>query len=104
MDPTHAPDEPVALIDLDGTLADYDGAMTAALLKLQSPEDEPLDMTEMRSGSPWILERQQLIKQVPGFWRGLPKIPLGFEVLDMIRSRGFRLMVLTNAVNLLRAR
>jgi 5'(3')-deoxyribonucleotidase len=89
-------DEPVALIDLDGTLADYDGAMTAELLKLQSPHDPPLDPADMGKGPPWLEARRHLVKQIPGFWRNLPRIPAGFEVLDEIRAAGFRMMVLTN--------
>lgn len=89
-------DARVALIDLDGTLADYDAAMRLALDKLRSPTDPPLDPLGSEEGPSWLQERQLLIKQSPGFWRNLPRISAGFDVLDIIRKMGFRLMVLTN--------
>jgi 5'-nucleotidase len=86
--------QPIALIDLDGTVADYDRAMREALLKLQSPNDPPLEEA-LRDGPPWLEERQRLIKQNPGFWKGLPRIHRGFEVVAALRNLSFRLMVLS---------
>lgn len=96
MSTTNIPYEPVALIDLDGTLADYDAAMNRELLKLQSPHDPPLDPDSVDEGPLWLQERRRLIKRTPGFWQTLTKIPLGFEVLCEVRNLGFRIMVLTN--------
>src|ERR1051325_3951921 len=86
--------DPVALIDLDGTLADYDGAMKAALESLRSPHEPPLG-EDFREAEPWLEARQRLIKRNPGFWLNLPKIPRGFEVVDILRTLSFRLMVLS---------
>lgn len=92
-DTTRAP-ELVALIDLDGTLADFDGAMNDQLRLLASP-------AELEDGS-WnnmsldhIEARRSVIKRVPGFWRGLKPIPEGLEVLDLIKKIGFEPHILT---------
>lgn len=88
------PTPPLALIDLDGTVADYDHAMREALLKLQSPGEPPLEES-LRESPAWLEARQQLIKQSAGFWRNLPRIQRGFEVVAALRELRFRLMVLS---------
>jgi 5'(3')-deoxyribonucleotidase len=84
----------IALIDLDGTLADYDTAMRDALERLRSPHEPPLG-SDVHDAEPWLDARQNLIKQNPGFWRNLARIQRGFEVLDVLRELSFRLMVLS---------
>lgn len=86
--------EPVALIDLDGTLADYDSAMVGRLAELQSPDEPPIE-ANWGSGPPWLEARRDLIKSQPGFWRNLPKIIDGFAVLDIINEVGFETHILT---------
>lgn len=86
--------QPIALIDLDGTVADYDHAMREGLLKLQSPGEPPLE-DSLRDAPEWMEERQKLIKQSVGFWRNLPRIHRGFEVVALLRELRFRLMVLS---------
>jgi 5'-nucleotidase len=86
-------DDRVALIDLDGTVADYDGAMQRELEKLRAPE-EPAVRYE-RDPPVHIENRSRLIRRQPGFWRELARIPLGFEVVDELRELGFMLHVLT---------
>lgn len=91
------PDKPVALIDLDGTLANFDFALEREMGKLRSPYEPPMDPAVSHDDEPdWLRARRDLIKRTPGFWRTLPKIDVGFEVLDVIRSLGFRLVVLSN--------
>jgi 5'(3')-deoxyribonucleotidase len=91
------PSEPIALIDLDGTLADFDGAMAARMAELKSPGDpDPNPVTGgWEPEEPWLRARRSLIKNQPGFWRSLPIIPDGFEVLTQIQSVGFEVHVLT---------
>ena len=84
----------LALIDLDGTVADYDRSMREGLLKLQSPNDPPLEES-LKESPPWLEARQHLIKQSPGFWRNLPKLHRGFEIVAALRQLSFRLMVLS---------
>jgi 5'-nucleotidase len=90
-------DDRIALIDLDGTAADYDSEMQAQMRLIASPgealynhrpvldEDEP----------DWLKARRKLIQRQPGFWRKLKPLPMGFEVIDELRQLKFDLHVLT---------
>jgi 5'-nucleotidase len=89
--------KPIALIDLDGTLADFDGAMLAALKKLAAPGEEV--NTDQTNELPHIKARRRLIKSVPGFWSGLPRIEDGFIVLNILRVMGFSLNILSKGPN-----
>lgn len=89
-----ATSKPVALLDLDGTLADYDKAMTTALAALRGPnEPDPADKHE--DDPAWLQNRRSLIKALPGFWRNLAPIERGFQVVTALRELKFDLMVLT---------
>lgn len=96
MEETLAADK-VALIDLDGSTADYDRAMREQLLKIRSP-DEPVINPEddlYDNTPPWLEERIDLIKRQPGFWRTLPPIAVGLEICHLLEELSYRLMVLT---------
>lgn len=94
-------DDRVALIDLDGTVADYDTAMKSELDVLRSPGEPPVvDRYMDREGqevreAPHLEKRRKLIQQKPGFWRNLPRHPLGFQVIEEMRALKFTLGVLT---------
>lgn len=92
----------IALIDIDGTLADYDGAMRAKLLPTLSDADrfanhhkliESGDLHECKE--PWLEARMRLVKSQPGFWRTLPVIPTGMAVYEALGLLGYRRMILT---------
>lgn len=87
--------EPIALVDLDGTLADFDGSMAAKLAALRSPGEDPDIEAYGKEKHPWLEARRDVIKSQPGFWRNLPRITDGFAVLEMIRRVGFEVHVLT---------
>lgn len=89
------PSEPIALIDLDGTLADFDGAMAEKLSSLRSPGEDPALEVYGQEKHPWLEARRDAIKARPGFWRSLARIPDGFAVLEMIRQVGFEIHILT---------
>ena len=84
----------IALIDMDGTIADYYGAMKRDLEALASPTDPPLP-EELHGGPDWLEARMDLIKRQDGWWRDLPKIELGFEVLGLLEVHGYKFTVLT---------
>lgn len=84
------PDNRVALIDLDGTLADYESAMHKALLQIQGPM-ESLIFT----GDEYLENRMNLIKAQPGFWENLPPIYTGLKVFDVLGTLGYQRMILT---------
>lgn len=90
-----APDDQIALIDLDGTTADYDRAMVVQLKLLRSPLEDQLESIPYGEVPTWLEARMDLIKRQTGFWRDLPPIPLGLEICRFLQNRGFRLMVLS---------
>jgi 5'(3')-deoxyribonucleotidase len=84
----------VALIDLDGTLADYDEAMRREMRAIQAPDESPFD-SRHSPDAPHVDARRKLIHRQPGFWRDLQPISLGFEVVEELRALHFVLHVLT---------
>ncbi len=84
----------IALFDLDGTLADYNGRMREELNRLKVP-DEPDYPLHGRSGPVYHGARIDLVKTQPGWWLSLPKLTLGFDILDLARELGFQVQVLT---------
>jgi len=89
----------IALVDLDGTVADYGGALAREMRAIQHPDEEPyVDRYEeltKRVELPHVEARRKMIQRVPGFWRGLGRIELGFHVVGDLRTAGFQLHVLT---------
>ena len=92
---THEEDH-IALVDLDGTVADCDGALKEAMETLCSP-GEPAYADRYTDGTEpsYIEARRKMVQRQPGFWRNLKKIPLGFEVVEELRKTGFQLHVLS---------
>lgn len=95
-------DDKVALIDMDGTLADYDGGMRESLAKLLPPADattmranKDLDLHSLEDDFPYMKARMDLIKQTPGWWQQLPVLAIGMDVLLMCRDIGFDIHILT---------
>lgn len=83
----------IALIDLDGTLADYDAALEASY-------DELIDRRELSYSKACSLfgrmtlpkhiwNRCQLIKSKPGWWRSLKVMPVGVEIMLALSQLGY---------------
>ena len=85
----------VALVDLDGTLADYDGAMARDLGNLRSPDEQEEEIGYGKPHPPHIWARMKLIKASGEWWENLPRLKLGFDVLEIMESLGFYISVLT---------
>jgi 5'-nucleotidase len=84
-----------ALIDLDGTVADFDKGMTGNMLVLASPSEPDYSTYDWSNAPAFIKARRNLIKRQPGFWRNLEKIDDGFKVIDLLEKHDFSLAVLT---------
>lgn len=84
----------VALVDLDGTIADYDKSMKKYMDLLKSPNE--IDYSNHYDDVPSYIEaRRRLIKNQPGFWRNLPRLELGFDIVELLIQAEFELVVLT---------
>jgi len=83
----------IALFDMDETLVNFQGPLRERLLEMKGPEEEtPENLWAMPDH--WYA-RAQAIKKEPGFWRNLPKLQWGWDVLDIAREIGFDIHVLT---------
>ena len=90
--------KPVALIDMDGTLADYNGAMVRDLASVRDPDNEyPIHSDELEEyeRQPFMKARMDLIKRQPGWWRDLDTLPAGFSILNRLRRLEYQLHILT---------
>lgn len=76
----------IALIDLDGSVADYDGAMRRDLKRILKGTKVPPQVEE-NIGS--------LIRQTPGWWERLEVLKLGQDIVAALHELAFRLVVLT---------
>jgi len=85
--------EDIALFDMDGTMCDYDGEMKRCLEKLAGPDEETI--LRWDEEPEYIEERKNLIRNQPGWWQNLPAFELGFDILGMAISLGFKPHVLT---------
>lgn len=89
--------EAIALFDLDGTLADFDGAMRRDMDLIKSPEEPSFADVDEKNMPPHIITRRRLIKKQPGWWLSLERFQLGFDVFDLADRLGFRRMILSKA-------
>lgn len=87
---------PIALVDMDGTLCDFDGAMQRELEKLRSPDEDPRTDDNIFEDVPHIKARRRLIKSTPGFWLNLQELDTGFEILRMLQFFKFDIHILTH--------
>lgn len=88
--------QPIALFDLDGTLADYDSTLRKGLEAIAGPDDPPIkDILREDEPAEWFVRRMSLITRQPGWFRHLPIYRPGFELLSMARSFGFEINILT---------
>lgn len=95
-------DDFVALIDMDGTVADYDLAMYEGLQVLASPQEiadhGPVE-TWLRGSFPQdiLKNRMDFIKKRQGFFENLKPIATGMSVVALLQDLGYRLMVASKA-------
>ncbi len=80
--------------DLDGTMADWDGAMRRDLTAMIRPGESPLPAI-LDPHKPDIRDRCEIIKGQHGWWRNLVPLQDGFRLFELVQSMGFKSQVLT---------
>lgn len=95
--------EPVCLVDLDSTLADYNFSMFRDMEKILDPNEDFEDIKKILLAfcdekiPPYLVNRIRLIRSQPGWWATLQKLQLGFNLLDMVKQLNFDITILTKA-------
>jgi len=87
--------KPIALVDMDGTVADFDGAMRRELALLRAPGEPETHDETIYEDVPHIKVRRRLIKGRPGFWRNLEPIQRGMDLVTALQWLGFGIHALT---------
>jgi len=82
----------IALFDLDGTLADYDGQLLKDLQRIASEYEPP---PTLYSDIPYIEARRHVITSQVGWFLNLQKFKLGWDVLEIAKEIGYSISVLT---------
>jgi 5'-nucleotidase len=87
--------EDVALFDMDGTLCDYDKSLYEEMEKLRSPSEPETVLPRKKDSPKYLQNRADLIRSCSDWWANLPKLQLGWDVLDIARKFEFKTMILT---------
>ncbi len=90
----------IALFDMDGSLADYDLAMRRDLRSMRAPCEPPIaddDNLHNMEDEPHLDTRMRFIKSHSGWWRDLPRMEEGFQIVRLAREIGFSINILTKA-------
>lgn len=82
----------IALLDLDGTVANYDKALLIEMAIIAGPNDQPYTRPSEHG---YLNARRRMIQNQPGFWRNLEPLALGFDVVNLLKDIGFAINVLT---------
>ena len=86
--------QPIALMDLGGTLCDCDARLRDGLARLDGAHD-PAGDESPEVAAAHQESRRRLVMAAPGFWRDLPPLAVGFELLELVRELGFSVHVVT---------
>jgi len=84
---------PIALVDMDNSIAKYEESLLKDLDKLRSP-NEPINW-EYHTEPDYIRARMDLIRLSSTWWENLPPITRGLEIVNIMRSMGFRIVICT---------
>lgn len=85
----------IALVDLDGTIADYDSALLKDLNSIRDPDDPRILQKDLRHLEPHRVAQRQIITRQIGWWRNLKPIRSGLIVVKQMENIGFKIHVLT---------
>ncbi len=85
-------EDKIALVDMDGTLCDFRGALDRDVARVLNGRGEDVKVPRCV-----IQEIEWLIRAQPGWYLNLKPLPLGFDILRMLQDIGFRIMILTKS-------
>lgn len=86
--------KPIALFDLDGSLAGYDESLERDLKSIAGPNDPELDMKNLYK-IPYYKTRVHLIRNQPNWWLDLPILEEGYKIFKLAEKIGFDLHIAT---------
>lgn len=85
-------DDKVALVDIDGTLADFRGALDRDVARVLNGRGE-----DVKVPACVVQEIEWLIRGQAGWYRNLKPITFGFQIVRMLQEIGFRIMIMTKS-------
>lgn len=87
----------IALVDMDGTIADYDTGLRTVLEKIRSPEETGPIVTHgsKKEMNPFYRNRVNVIRSQVGWWENLGILRDGFRILEMLKALDFEVHILT---------
>jgi FMN phosphatase YigB (HAD superfamily) len=96
----------IALIDMDGTIADFEGQLRKDLDKIRNPQEWSFlsvdkngeyenNVFQIMKDHSFIKERVRTITKTYDWWERLEPIPTGLKVVEMLQDVGFECQILT---------
>lgn len=85
-------DDKVALVDMDGTLCDFRGALDHDVRRVLDGRGENVQVPACV-----IQEIEWLIRGQAGWYRNLKPLQLGFDIVRLLQEIGFRIMIMTKS-------
>lgn len=87
--------EDIALFDMDGTICDFQGALSKTLEELRSPNEAIWNSHVTDDAPKYIRERAGIITSSEEWWANLPRFQLGWDVMEIAKELGYRIMIVT---------
>lgn len=91
----HETTQKLLLLDLDNSTADYLGTLRRDMALLAAPGEDPWEPMARGTEPPHVTARRKMITHQPGWWRDLPRLELGFQIVDVAREVGFVIHILS---------
>lgn len=85
-------DDKVALVDIDGTLADFRGALDRDVARVLNGRGDDVKVPPCV-----IQEIEYLIRGQAGWYRNLKPLEFGFIIVRLLQEIGFRIMIMTKS-------
>jgi hypothetical protein len=84
----------LGLVDMDGTICDYDAQLRLDYEKVRSPSDPPF-IPFQKNAPNYVKARIDLIRNQTGWGLNLPEYQPGFDILNLAKELEFQINILT---------